>query len=592
MGYTLFDERQRHLATGNVRLALKLLLDILDQLLTLRATAFVEARVDRIFIGIDQLAHKHTEQQGLAVTLRDTKATQELRGDLSGLLIGRTNRSTPLDRRTEVLGKGLIPEGDLLGTVTAAIPRIATPRLIPSPITIQLLEARAIGQLIGRVGPIPIGGLRIEVQGIGTMHIVHRLYGLLRKVGRSPAEGLQVGQNVHVRDMGRAERAQILVNLAPRATRRIGRQRLAVVFVHRVEVLVDGQCGIHHHAAIRIVRTQQHGRFVGAAQGLQTILDTRQNGLRKPLHIILIGRHCLTQADQQTHVRILLDKGRHALARIVAHKRCDRAVAILRSQAIVFGKGFREQDVIEHLNDEDTTLRSLVRNKRIDLLVLAEGLLIHFYGKGIILQSHKRGKGVSVPQIDRVHAILDQHIEILHPQLLIVEPREGLGRVGILIDRASGQVVGLLHTDAGAAQHHLGGILKMLRSGQFPGRLHAVDQFATAIEQTITIFTRHTDRRLLPLDAEALFLQSGLAIEGQDHNLLTLACHHLMSRLGQGLGEVLGSKQRLRIRLFGQAQLYGRLAVPILVAEVAGNGYHNHPKQSLHHYSVFVVQIS
>ena len=197
--------------------------------------------------------------------------------------------------------------------------------------------------------------------------------------------------------------------------------------------------------------------------------------------------------------------------------------------------------------------------ERENFLVQTEGLLINLHGKGVILQPHERGKGVSVPQIDRVHAILDQHIEVLHPQLLIIEPREGLGRVGIFVDRAPGQVVGLLHTDAGASQHHLGGILEVRRSGQLAGSLRAVNHLTATIEQAVAIFTRHTNRRSLRLDAESLLLQVGRRVECQDNRSCTPLINHLIALSRQGRSQMFGSKQGLLGRLFGHDNLNARL---------------------------------
>ena len=347
------------------------------------------------------------------------------------------------------------------------------------------------------------------------------------------------------------------MNLAPRTTRSIGRQRLAVVLVHRVEVLVNRQRGIHHHAAIRIVRTQQHGRFVRASQRIQTILHARQHDLRKPLHIILIGRHRLAQTAQQTHVGILLHEGGNALARIVGHKRCDGTVAVLRAHPVMLGKGFRKQDVVEHLNHEDTALRGLVREEREHLLVLAEGLLVHLHGEGVILELHERGKGVPVPQIDRIHAVLYEHIEVLHPQLLVVEPGEILGRIGVLIDRATGQVVGLLHTDTRTAQDHLGGILEMVGGIEFSLGLHAVNQFAATIQQTAPVVTRNGNRLTIVLDTEALLFQP-LGIQLQADGPVGLLRNLIAVGL-QSLREVCCRKERLLGRFLGKRQLHNRL---------------------------------
>ena len=93
--------------------------------------------------------------------------------------------------------------------------------------------------------------------------------------------------------------------------------------------------------------------------------------------------------------------------------------------------------------------------KREDVLVLLERLLIDFQGEGVVFEFDQRGKGVAVPQVQRVVLVLDHHVKILHPLLLVVEPREVLWRIGILINGMSRQIDGLLQSDARTAHHHL-----------------------------------------------------------------------------------------------------------------------------------------
>ena len=60
-----------------------------------------------------------------------------------------------------VIGQLFLPEG--LVTTTLVIPCITAPSLIPHPVAVQLLQTLAIRQLVCCIGPVPIRGLRIEV---------------------------------------------------------------------------------------------------------------------------------------------------------------------------------------------------------------------------------------------------------------------------------------------------------------------------------------------------------------------------------------------------------------------------------------------
>ena len=56
----LSDNIQRHLTY--MRLILPFFLYKFDQFLAFRSAAFIESRIDGIFVRIDKLAHKHTQQ--------------------------------------------------------------------------------------------------------------------------------------------------------------------------------------------------------------------------------------------------------------------------------------------------------------------------------------------------------------------------------------------------------------------------------------------------------------------------------------------------------------------------------------------------
>jgi hypothetical protein len=63
---------------------------------------------------------------------------------------------------------------------------------------------------------------------------------------------------------------------------------------------------------------------------------------------------------------------------------------------------------------------------------------------------------MAVPQVERVEAVLGEEIEVLGPEGLVVEERERLRGIRVLVDAPPGQKVGLLHADARPAQDHDG----------------------------------------------------------------------------------------------------------------------------------------
>ena len=61
-------------------------------------------------------------------------------------------------------------------------------------------------------------------------------------------------------------------------------------------------------------------------------------------------------------------------------------MAVLCLQTVVVGEGLAEDDVIEHLDDPDTTTVGLVGEERKDLLVLLKRFFVHLQGEGIVLE--------------------------------------------------------------------------------------------------------------------------------------------------------------------------------------------------------------
>ena len=138
-----------------------------------------------------------------------------------------------------VISQLLFPKG--LVCTTLVIPAVTSPSLIPHPVAIQLLQTLTVRQLVCRIGPVPIRGLRIEVKPLRMVYAVHGLNGLLNEGRRRPSPGFEISQNVYVVDMYRCCVGQLPMGLAPRTTRLVGGQRLTCVFRHGVDVGVEGQ---------------------------------------------------------------------------------------------------------------------------------------------------------------------------------------------------------------------------------------------------------------------------------------------------------------------------------------------------------------
>ena len=237
----------------------------------------------------------------------------------------------------------------------------------------------------------------------------------------------------------------------------------------------------------------------GAAGGCQSVLDAWDDGFLHPCHIVLDGCHGLAQTDQEPYVGIVLDEGGNRLAGIVADKRRNGTVAILRLQTIMIGKGLAEDDVIEHLDDPDAAAVSLMGEKREHVNVLLESRVIDLQGEGIVLQLHQRGEGMTVPEVERVILVLYHHVQVLHPFLLVVEPREVLWRVRVFIDAMARQIDRFLQSDARAAHDHawrfLDGLLRCNRNilNEATRLSDAVCQLHTAIDDTCGVVTCYHD---------------------------------------------------------------------------------------------------
>ena len=318
-------------------LSLIFFLDVFDEFLSFWSATFVEAWIDSIFVWIHQLPHRHTEQECLTVAFRNTEAAQQFRGYLARLVVGVQHVSGTNGVDAVVVGQCLLPEGLVLPALV--VPTVSSPCLIPHPVAVQLLQAFAVRQLVCRVWPVPVGSLRIEVKSLRVVHAVHGLNGLLDEGGRRPAPRFQISQDMHVVDVHRGGGSQLLMRLSPRSAGGISGQRLTCIFRHRVDVRVKGQALLQYQWAVGIVRAQHHGGNIRSTAGLQSILDTRDDGFLHPFHVVVDGGHGFTQTHQQSHVGIFLDKGCYRFARIVADQGRDWTVTVLCLQSVVVGKG-------------------------------------------------------------------------------------------------------------------------------------------------------------------------------------------------------------------------------------------------------------
>ena len=298
---------------------------------------------------------------------------------------------------------------------------------------------------------------------------------------------------MHVADMGRTQGCQIGMNLGPRTARLIGGQRLTIILMHRIEVLVERQRCLHHHLAVGIVGTEQDWRFIGSSQSLQAVLDTRNDGLGHPFHIILVGIHRLTETDEQAYIRIFLYEGCYRLAGIIADERSDRTVTVLCLQAIMIGKRLGEDDVVEHLNDEDATSVSLPSQEREHLFVLLESGLIHLESERIILQFDERSKRMTVPEIKRIHLVVYEHIKILDPLFLVIEPREVLRCIRVFVNLMARQINGLLQAYTGTTEHHFRRILLHQRHIERTMLSHVFSDFVAAVDDSRTVISLQQD---------------------------------------------------------------------------------------------------
>ena len=171
VGHTFVDNIQRQFS--GMLLAFPFLFHIFNQFFSCRTAAFVETWINGVFVGIDQLADLHAQQQTLAVALGDAESAEQFGGNLSTFVKRLDDGCGCRGVGAIVVGYHLLPVGIVVATL--AVPGIAAPCRIPHPVAVNLQHSLAIGQFVGSVGPIPIVGLGIEMESFGMVNVVHGL---------------------------------------------------------------------------------------------------------------------------------------------------------------------------------------------------------------------------------------------------------------------------------------------------------------------------------------------------------------------------------------------------------------------------------
>ena len=168
------------------------------------------------------------------------------------------------------------------------------------------------------------------------------------------------------------------------------------------------------------------------------------------------------------------------------------------------GKGLRQDDIIEHLDDANTATVSLIHQEAEHILILLHGGIVNLRGERIVIQFHQRGKGMTVPQIHRVHIVGGQHVEIFNPKGFVVEPREVLRRIRIFVDPMPRQINRLLQSHTGTAKHHLGSFGDGGKT--FVGTVHQIVFLQTvhAIDNARSVITRNGNLLALLFYSKAL----------------------------------------------------------------------------------------
>ena len=120
----------------HMRLMLPLLLYIFDEFLALRTATLIETRIDGVLIWIHQLTHEHAQEQRLTVALCNTETAEELRRNLTTLIVCLADAVGNSGISSIVIGKHLIPVITLGSYIATAVPGISSPCLVPHPVAV------------------------------------------------------------------------------------------------------------------------------------------------------------------------------------------------------------------------------------------------------------------------------------------------------------------------------------------------------------------------------------------------------------------------------------------------------------------------
>ena len=178
------------------------------------------------------------------------------------------------------------------------------------------------------------------MQSISIVCTMHCLHCFLYKIRRRPSERFKISKDMHIRNMCRAKSCKSTVCLSPRSLRSICCERLTVILIHCIKILIKRKRSRHNRLTISIVSTKEHWRFVCSSESLQAILHSREYGLCHPLHIIIVGRHCLTKTHEQANVRIVFYERLYGLVGIIVQKRSDWAVTVLCLYSVMLCERF------------------------------------------------------------------------------------------------------------------------------------------------------------------------------------------------------------------------------------------------------------
>ena len=206
-------------------------------------------------------------------------------------------------------------------------------------------------------------------------------------------------------------------------------------------------------------------------------------------------------------------------------------------------KWFGKDDIVEHLYHEDTTFVRFFRKERKHLFILLERLFVYFQRKRIIFQFDQRCKRMTIPEIQGIHAVGYQHIEIFNPLFLIIKPRETFRSIRILIHTVSRQVSHLLQTDTSAAEHHFRTIFQLFRKVKLAIRVvHTVYQFATSVDHSASVSAAYSCQIAGSRNMKAFFLKRRIIHFRQQNRLyfrigecgIPLLHHYLITGFIQG----------------------------------------------------------